>query len=117
MNDFNLTSIWSVDSVEVQPLIHISNWAIRAVTYNPSENVTHHIVGYSEDAYEGRVSSAIIDFDLEKRTLTTQSGRKYILVGKAGYDGDSEHVWRSWKYANQVHSEVDVTDKYTEKLN
>jgi len=117
MNDFNLTSIWLVDSVEMQPSIHISNWSIRAVIYKSSESVTHHIVGYSEDTYEGRVSSAIIDFDSEKRTLTTRSGRKYILVGKPGFDGDGEHVWRSWKYGNQAHSEVDVTDEYAEKLN
>jgi len=117
MNDFNLTSIWPVDSVEVQPSIHISNWSIRAVIYNTSEMVTHHIVGYSEDTYEGRVSSAIIDFDPASRIVSTQSGRKYILVGKVGYDSDGEHVWRSWKYVNQANSEFDVTDKYTEKLN
>jgi len=62
-----------------------------AVIYNTSETVTHHIVGYSQDTYEGRVSSATIDFGPASRIVRTQSGRKYILFGKAGFDG--EHVW------------------------
>lgn len=68
MNDLNLTFIWPVNSVELQPSIGITNWSIHSVIYNNSESVAHHMRGYSIGTYEGRVSSAIQDFDLDKRT-------------------------------------------------
>lgn len=116
MKDLNFKSIWPVESVDVQPEVVMINWSIRSVVYETSGQATHHLVGYSENTHEGRVSSFIIDFDQSKKIVTTRSGRKYLLKGQPGFDGDAEHVWQNWKHMNQAHSECDVTNDYVEKL-
>ena len=84
--------IWRVASVELQPEIRLAQWCIREI--QPAG--TRHFVGWSLEG-EGRVSSAIVEFDPKRLRGITESGRVYELDGKAGYNADAEYVFTAWR--------------------
>lgn len=63
-------------------------WSIREF-----EDGARHFVGYSRDSLDGRVSTKIVELDVEGRTARTASGRRYVLVGPSGSNADAEYVW------------------------
>lgn len=63
-------------------------WSIRKF-----EDGARHFVGYSRDSLDGRVSTKIVELDVEGRTARTASGRRYVLVGPSGSNADAEYVW------------------------
>jgi hypothetical protein len=63
-------------------------WSIRQF-----EDGARHFVGYSRDSFDGRVSTQIVEFDIDGRTARTASGRRYVLMGPSGYNADAEYVW------------------------
>lgn len=82
--------IWSVPSVTQQPRLQLVRWSVRQ-----TENSSRYLVGYNISDQEGRVSSAIQDFDVSTARVTTRSGRTYELVGPPGRDADAEWVWQN----------------------
>ena len=108
-------NIWSIPSVILEPTVEIVNWSVRAVTYHHSSDETHHLVGYIPKQ-EGRVTSAIQQFDSENKIITTRSGRLYTLIGQPGFSDDGEYVWESWKEVNNIKSEKIITDDYAAKI-
>lgn len=105
--------IWQVKPVEDEPEICLKNWSIREV--HPAG--TRHFVGWNV-AGEGRVSSAIVEFDPKKLLGRTASGRVYALLGQPGYDADAEYVFSRWcRIPGQGAETVrDVTDDILRSL-
>ncbi|MDR3383750.1 hypothetical protein [Cupriavidus basilensis] len=99
--------IWSVASVEERPQVTLSHWTVYE-----TDRGERHFVGRCMDSNSGRVSSAISSFDMEARTGTTRSGRRYVLSGGPGRDPDGLHTWTLWKLLNDVKEEKNVTPDY-----
>ncbi len=99
--------IWPVASVEEQPHLTLRHWRVIE-----TELRERHFVGYCLENREGRVSSAIVSFDAKTRAGITLSGRRYVLAGGPGFDGDAELVWNFWATYNHVTEARDVTTEY-----
>jgi hypothetical protein len=69
--------------------VHLESWSICRF-----EGGATHFVGHSRESFDGRVSTEIVEFDVESRTARTASGRRYVLLGPSGYDADAEYVWK-----------------------
>lgn len=81
-------SIYKGSSIDDEPTITLAAWSIRETSSG-----TRHFVGFNLASLDGRVSTPIVTFDPGSRTGITASGRRYVLVGRAGYDRDAEYVW------------------------
>jgi len=103
-------SIWPINSVEKEPKETIIKWSIYEATFQ-NDKKSRHLVGFIENQF-GRATSAIQKWDAINKTITTQSGRVYLLEGPTGYDGDANYVWENWKSTNQVISAIDVSEEY-----
>lgn len=99
-------SIWRTPPPSEQPSLSLARWSVME-----TQTGDHHLVGYNLDDREGRVSTAIVEFDPITSKATTRSGRIYQLVGKSGYDSDGAWVWENWSRANRL-SGKDVTKQY-----
>jgi hypothetical protein len=102
------------ESVAMCPIENIVTWSIReAIFFNG--DVSRHLIGFIPTR-SGRVTSAIQRFCPDNKTITTQSGRVYTLIGMPGNSEDGEYVWRHWSAGNAVVHDVDVTDEYTKQI-
>lgn len=98
--------IWSVAPVSRTPSITLEEWMIVE-----TDKKQRHFVGYNHSGYEGRVSSAIVQFDKDSMSGVTSSGRVYQLKGAPGVNSDAVFVWGYWRQFNGVKTWVDVTAK------
>lgn len=107
--------MWATLPVEDEPVVTIIDWRIFEVSV--SGRKTRHFVGYSTKESEGRVSSAIQNFDINTMKGITNSGRVYQLSGNPYYNKEASYVWDYWKRLNEVEDEKDITDEFarTEK--
>ena len=100
-NSFLLTliaeSVWTTSSVSDEPQIELIHWDIKQDTAGNA-----YFVGNRADNGSGRVSTAIVEFDPERRRGRTQSGRVYELLGAQGYSSNGEYVWSIYKVANGI---------------
>jgi hypothetical protein len=94
--------------VSIEPEITLVEWRIME-----TERGQRHFVGNRIDRSSGRVSSAIVTFDLERRVGITASGRVYRLDGPPGKGSNADFVWSVWRVRNNVSSYADVTDTAT----
>lgn len=95
--------VWAVNNVQRQPSVSLLEWQVMQV-----ENGDHHFVGYCPENREGRVSSAVVTFDVQKLRGVTRSGRVYQLVGRPGLNVDAEYIWQVWADINEVKTWKDV---------
>jgi hypothetical protein len=100
--------VWATASVTDQPSLTLAAWSVRRVS-----NGNTHFVGWCHENCEGRVSSAIVEFDAQTRRGRTKTGRVYQLAGTPGNDGDAEYVWQRWLLINEESSWTDVTAEVT----
>lgn len=72
-----------------------------------------HFVGIRPDRATGRVSSVVVELDIDARVGVTRSGRRYVLEGPPGPDdeGDADYVWSGWCQVNRIDAYRDVTEK------
>jgi len=68
-----------------------------------------HLVGWAEEAREGRVSSPVVHWEARALQAVTESGRRYALVGPPGFDPDATYVWTRWLRLNGSPSWKDET--------
>lgn len=81
----------------------LGDWTVFEITSQRWPQKTSHFVGYNLYGREGRVSSAIVQFDREKMTGMTRSGRIYKLEGLQGTgSSDGLHTWAYWCLRNEV---------------
>ncbi|KAA8769422.1 hypothetical protein [Burkholderia pseudomallei] len=97
-------SLWQPRSVTDEPDVVLIRWAIYRINDNEL-----HFVGTRADKNSGRVSSTIVQLDLERRVGTTRSGRVYALEGHPGIDSEARYVWNSWCRLNGVTASTNVT--------
>ncbi len=99
-------SIYSAHTVSEQPEIYLECWSIREAS-----NGDRYLVGFNIQDRDGRVSSRIVELDCVRRVGATLTGRRYFLVGRAGYNSDAEYVW-NWCVRNwNIESWKDVTSE------
>lgn len=100
-------SIWRTAPVETAPVVELSQWSVFQ-----TETGQRHFVGYNTRSGEGRVSSAIVEFDPKTLSGLTTTGRLYQLIGPPGVNSDAEYVKHRWLNINKVSEHFDVTDDY-----
>lgn len=96
-------SVWVAAPVNQVPGIVLRNWSIRQLP-----NGDRHFVGYNDLGREGRVSTKIVEFDVQRMRGKTRSGRVYELYGRPGFNGDAEYVWGAWCQINRVDTDTVV---------
>jgi hypothetical protein len=104
-------SIWNTKSVTESPEVILEQWRIFEAKSPYWEGVTRHFVGYNITDSEGRVSSAIQEFDPDTMQGITRSGRVYKLSGGPGWNSDAEYVWSRWCEINSIENQLDVTEE------
>jgi len=102
------SSIWSTPSVSAQPVIILERWRVLEVD-NQQGQVQRHFVGFNVEDCEGRVSTAIQQFDPVTGQGVTKSGRTYKLIGNPGYDSDGAWVWAYWSRVHKLANERDLS--------
>ncbi len=93
--------------VSEQPEIKLRQWSVYE-----TDTGERHFVGQNQNGGTGRVSSAIASYDASSRTGTTRSGRRYILQGSPGFDGDGMYTWEMWKIVNVIKQAKNVSAEY-----
>ncbi len=96
--------IWSIASIAMEPEVSLVRWRVLEI-----DDGTRHFVGLNNRDLSGRVSSAIVAFDLAAQRGKTLSDRVYQLVGDPGHADNADYVWQAWCVVNQVKSFTDVT--------
>jgi hypothetical protein len=92
-------------------------WSVYEVSKAGTEGPwTTHLTGFSRESCCGRVSNAIVRFDLPARHVLTASGRVYELAGRPGFNADALSVWGNWKRRNGVLLERDITLEVDEHM-
>ena len=91
-------SIWGTTPVSEQPALTLTGWRVFEA------DGTRHFAGWCVENQEGRVSSAIADFDAETMLGLTTSGRAYQLVGPPGLNREAEYVMSRWLDFNNIAS-------------
>jgi hypothetical protein len=104
-----INSVWKPFSVADEPRTKLTNWRVYSVKLT-EEVSTIHFVGYA--GYEGRVSSAIQEYDVTTKCGRSSSGRIYELSGTSGYNYDAQYVWGRWLFREDDPEYVDVTENY-----
>ena len=84
--------------------VSLECWSIREAGTGE-----RYFVGFDVVMRDGRVSTRIDSFDARSRIGLTASGRRYRLLGKAGFDRDAEYVWNKVVAAWQLEKWRDVT--------
>lgn len=102
-------SIWKTTSIKQTPEIELASWRIYEVESEHWPKKTKHFVGYNLTEREGRVSSAIVEFDPVAMVGRTNSGRVYKLVGDPGTSQDASYVWSQWCKINEISSIEEVS--------
>ena len=102
----------SVGSASEEESTTLTGWCIfEARLAHTPDVLSRHLVGFAEEAHEGRTSSAVVECNVALRTARTESGRLYRLRGKAGPGGDARHVWNRVVRNNSATDIRDITDE------
>lgn len=96
--------IWKPGTIKEEPEVILNPWQIYEVESELWKGRTRHFVGYNTIYKEGRVSSAIVEFDKNTMVGKTNSGRVYKLKEESGYNADASYVWEFWKKRNKITS-------------
>ena len=92
--------------VDIQPVTVMTCWRLVQVGCVRSKR-TRHLIGRADG--EGRVTSAIVNFNLHTLQATTKSGRLYVLEGPAGRDLDADYVFDLWLRGQGITCSTDIT--------
>ena len=102
----------SVGAASDEESTTLSSWCnYEARLAHTPNTLSRHLVGWAEEAHEGRTSSAVVQLDAGARTARTESGRLYRLRGKPGLGGDAHHVWNQFVRSNGATDIRDITDE------
>ncbi len=91
--------------------VTLRRWRVADVVTKSGAR-TRHVWGHDAALDEGRVSSAVADFNLETMTVTTITGAHYRLAGLPGTSRKGQPVWEKWCAENGVVYEKDATNDY-----
>lgn len=86
----------NVPDLDAQPTVIVEPWVVLEVIADPVPDQPppyRFVVGYDASRASGRVSTLIVDQDLENKWVRTKSGRIYRLIGPPALDADAWYVW------------------------
>lgn len=97
--------------VTEQPEIRLERWTVWQLP-----DGDHHFMGSIPWA-DGRVSSRIAHYDIDRMIGTTSSGRHYELLGSPGMSQEGLYVWAIWCKRNGLDPDeaVNVSEQYLNK--
>lgn len=106
----------SVGSASDEESTTLTGWCIfEARLAHTPDVLSRHLVGWAEEAHEGRTSSAVVELNAAARTARTESGRLYHLVGRPRMQSDARHVWGRFVRINHAVDVRDITDALFDK--
>ncbi len=108
------TSVWRPADVTIEPDTKLTQWQVHKVSTTDDNLSTVHFMGYTGGRYgEGRVCSAILEYDAKTKKGVTKSGRVYELVGDPGFNKDAMYVFNIWCARFPIPTIFeDITDQY-----
>lgn len=102
--------VWSIGSIEDRPEVTLRDWvAFEGPLHGPDQPWTRHLAGWSCEAHQGQVSSAMQKFDPLTSSCITTSGRVYRLLGLPRLNADAAYVWKRRKRIADIAVERDFT--------
>lgn len=97
--------IWPITDDPTDTPTVLTDWALFEL---PSG--ARHVAGCIPYPREGRVTSAVVEFDVRTLRVVTDSGRVYQLRRRGyGLNLDAEYVWNIWRGRNGVAEYRDLT--------
>ncbi len=94
--------------VSIEPETCLVQWQVMAIV----PDGTCHFIGRNIATTNGRVSSAIEEFDSRTGLGRTFSGRRYRLVGDCDSTGVAQYLWTEWCTKNHIAESIDLTLMY-----
>jgi hypothetical protein len=91
--------------VSEQPYVRLSRWAIHKV------DDALYLIGWNIERDSPRLTSHIVQFDRQTRTVITSSGRCYQLVGNPGADPMTQLAWEVQCRLCSLATSSDVTQE------
>jgi len=83
-------SIWGMPSVEDQPTVTLIRW--RVLRLKAKKVSIDLVLGWCLEDGHARMSTPIVDHNSSARTLTTRSGRVYVVEGVPDYCDDAQYI-------------------------
>ena len=83
-------SIWGMPSVADQPTVTMIRWRILRI--KAKKTSIDLVLGWCIEDGHARMSTPIVNHDANARTLTTKSGRVYVVQGAPDYDDDAQYI-------------------------
>lgn len=111
MTSVFLLNYRSAPSVLAQPTVDIRRWQIVKTTLGEML-----LVGVLSNRFTWRVTTAIVAFCATTHWVTTQSGRKYELVGPPALDALDLMVIDARLAMNRISRVENVSDSYTQAM-
>lgn len=96
----------------LKPDVTLRAWSVFEVQL-PGREPTRHLAGTCMETGEGQVSSAVQAFNASNGHCRTETGRTYLLDGRAGLSRHGMAKWAGWKALLRISQERDVTLEYT----
>lgn len=87
----------------------IAQWSIWELQLAWTPERTRHLVGLVVAQQVGRVTSTIAGIDASSRTVTTETGRTFVLEGPPGVDPDAAYVLSMLRRLGAIAGERNVT--------
>lgn len=87
---------WTFPSAAEEPTVTLTHWRILETADGQRQ------LAGADSRETGRVSSAVVSFDRNTLSGSTNSGRTYHLVGKPGTTSTVEYVWQRWLKLDDV---------------
>lgn len=115
MSTPNIPEVRPIADISLRPSVTLSDWQVFEVQMRGASRRTRHFVGYCLEDRAGQVSSAVQEFDARTMRGTTNSGRVYVLRGKAGWNADAENTWRQWVRLNGA-TDVEDISRYLKRM-
>ena len=102
-------SIWGMPSVEDQPTVTLIRW--RVLRLKVKKISIDLVLGWCLEDGHARMSTPIKQHDAKARTLTTKSGRVYVVEGPHDYDDDAQYILEE-HFGRLAHKAIDVSAEY-----
>lgn len=108
--------IWLPATAQDEPDVTLTSWGAFEVLIPRIGRPTMHVVGYSNEGREGRVSSSFTKLDAKRGQVITKSGRVYRLEGPPELHPDADYVWQQWQSTWEVSVLKDLSLELFETL-
>jgi len=106
-------SIWGMPSVEDQPTVTLVRWRVLRVKVKKVS--IDLVLGWCLEDGHARMSTPIRQHDAKARTLTTKSGRVYVVEGAPDYDDDAQYILEE-HFGRAANKAINVSSSYFNDL-